>query len=169
MKNTIKYFILFAVLCFYSCGGDGEIPLDDKGREDFISFYDLFYRDSSFQMQRIEFPMLGNNPDGSTERFFWDEDNWTFQKGIDLEDKDVELVPFFDMEDVMRARIILQNRFMIENLFSLINNKWYLTEYSGVHDIGYYKKGVKQETDNHKNEIEISTESDEAETEEMSE
>ena len=155
MKNTIKYLILFTVLCFSSCGGDGEIPLDDKGREDFISFYDQFYRDSSFQMQRIEFPLLGNNPDGSTERFFWDEENWLIQKGIDLEDKNVELVPFFDMEDLMRARIILQNRFMIENLFSLIDNKWYLTGYSGIHAIGYYKKGKKQPKENSSKDTEI--------------
>ena len=169
MQNRIKHLLLFAVICLTSCGGDDKLPLDDKGREDFISFYERFYRDSSFQMQRIEFPMLGNNPDGSTERFFWDEENWVYQKGIDPEDEDIKLVPFYDMEELMRARIILQNRFMIENLFSLINNKWYLTEYSGIHDIGYYKNGKNNPKKSNTAETEISTESVEAETEETSE
>jgi hypothetical protein len=144
MRSISIAIFTLSSLFFYTCGNSNkEIPLDDKGREDFISFHHKFYHDSTFQMFRIEFPLFGKNPDGSKERFLWDVDNWTVQKAVANDNEDVKFVPFYDMGDVMRERIIVQNRFMIENLFSLINNKWYLTSYSGIHDIGYYSKKKK--------------------------
>ena len=135
MKSSVITFILLSILFLCSCGGDGSIPLDDKGREDFQTFRDKFYQDSAFQMMRIEFPMMGSSPDGSNDRFLWDVDNWKVIKAIDPNDEDIEVKPFFDMGDVMRERIIVQKRFMIENLYSLVDNKWYLTQYSGIKDI----------------------------------
>lgn len=144
MKHTILILVTTLFLC--ACGGNGEpLPLDEKGRESFEAFHKLFYSDSSFQIRRIEFPMLGNNPDGSNEPFYWDIDNWRFKKTPDASDPDIKMVPFYDMDDVMRERIIVQDRFMIENLFSLIDNKWYLTQYSGIKDIGYFS-GKKEDT-----------------------
>ena len=131
--------LLFLISCT-----DNKLTLDDKGREDFQQFYDKFGSDSSFQRQRIEFPMLGNNPDGSSERFFWTEDNWVIQRTINLDSEDITLEPILDMGDLIRVRLRIQNKFMVENLFSLINNKWFLTEYSGVHDIEYFKNGKKE-------------------------
>lgn len=150
-----QWFLLFlSSLLMFSCGGNGELPLDEKGREDFVTFHQKFYQDSAFQMMRIEFPLLGNNPNGSKERFYWDTDNWKIQKAVAPENKDVVLIPFFDMEDVIRERVLIQNRFMIENLFSLINNKWYMTHYSGIHDIGYYSENKKTEEPNEEIEAE---------------
>lgn len=146
MKHTI--LILATTLFLCACGGGGikePLPLDEKGREDFVMFHQKFYSDSLFQMKRIEFPMLGNNPDGSDAPFYWDLDNWKYIKAPEPNNPDIETVPFYDMEDVMRERIIVQNRFMIENLFSLIDNKWYLTQYSGIKDIGSFS-GKKSET-----------------------
>lgn len=143
MKQIVLVFWLALFLC--ACGGSSNepLPLDAKGREDFIAFHAKFYSDSLFQMQRIEFPMLGNNPNGSSERFYWDTDNWKFKKAPESNDPDIEIAPFYDMEDVMRERILVQKRFMIENLFSLINNKWYLTQYSGIKDIGSFSNKNK--------------------------
>ena len=147
---TVVCIIFFSGLLLFSCGNSNEkLPLDEKGREDFISFHNKFYRDSAFQIKRIEFPMLGYNPDGKEERFFWDIDNWVILKRVDPENEGIKFLPFYDMGDLMRSRIIVQNRFMIENLFSLINNRWYLTQYSGMHDVAYFKgtKDTKVKTE----------------------
>ncbi|MCH2021783.1 MAG: hypothetical protein MK207_04825 [Saprospiraceae bacterium] len=144
-------FICLVFLCsfsLFSCQNSSDkLPLDTKGREDFISFHNKFYEDSTFQLKRIEFPMLGYNPDGSEERFYWDINNWNILKKVDPENEQVQFLPFYDMGDLMRSRIIIQNRFMIENLFSLINNRWYMTQYSGMHDIKHFK-GVKTTENN---------------------
>lgn len=138
--NRFHFFLFLLVVLCYACNNSSELPLDDKGREDFIAFHNKFYSDSLFQLARIEFPLEGNNPDGSKEPFYWEIDTWKLQKAIDEDNPDIKRVPFYDMEDVMRERLIVQNRFMIENLFSLINNKWYMTRYSGIRDIGYFAK-----------------------------
>lgn len=146
MKHTILILVTTLFLCACSSGGIKEpLPLDEKGREDFLIFHQKFFSDSLFQLKRIEFPMLGSNPNGSAERFYWDVDNWKYIKAPEPNDSDIETVPFYDMEDVMRERIIIQNRFMIENLFSLIDNKWYMTQYSGIKDIGFFT-GKKSNT-----------------------
>lgn len=140
MRTSIIVLSILVILFLSSCSNDQNIPLDAKGREDFQTFHAKFYSDSLFQIQRIEFPLLGKNPNGTQEPFFWELENWKFKKAVDLESDEISMVPFYDMDDVMRERIIVQNRFMIENLFSLVNNKWYLTQYSGIKDIGSFSK-----------------------------
>lgn len=142
LKNLNSIALSFFLSMLFACN-NASIPLDEKGREDFLHFYAQFGTDSLFQMQRIEFPMIGQNPNGSKERFFWNEENWVPQKKITSDNEQVQIQPFLDMGDLMRVRILIQQRFMVENLFSLINNKWILTEYSGVHDLEYFKKGKK--------------------------
>ncbi|BDS13702.1 hypothetical protein [Aureispira anguillae] len=144
--QAIAFFI--TCLFFYACTNNPSIPLDEAGREDFQVFRARFYEDSLFQIQRIEFPLLGKNPDGSKEPFYWEVENWRFKKAVNLESEEITMVPLFDMGDVMRERIIVQNRFMIENLFSLINNKWYLTQYSGIKDIGSFSAKKEAQTEN---------------------
>lgn len=140
--------LLFLIsLSFLACNSaDQKLPLDDNGREDFVAFHAKFYTDSLFQLQRIEFPLLGNNPDGSTEPFLWEVENWKFKKAVDAESNKIKAIPFYDMGDVVRERIIIQDAFMIQNMFSLIDNKWYLTEYSGMRDLAYFatKKPVEE-------------------------
>lgn len=141
--------VLFFLTClsFFACNSDEKaLPLDKNGREDFQAFHAKFYADSLFQIRRIEFPLLGNNPDGNTAPFYWEIDNWKFKKAVDTKSNEIKMLPFYDMEDVMRERIIVQDAFMIENLFSLIDNKWYLTQYSGMRDLGYFApKSEEQE------------------------
>jgi hypothetical protein len=143
----IAYFLLFLTsLSFFACNStDQSIPLGADGREDFLAFHTMFYADSAFQLQRIEFPLIGNNPDGSAEPFYWEIENWKFKKAIDAESNQIKVIPLYDMGTVMRERIIIQDAFMIQNMFSLINNKWYLTEYSGMRDLGYFAPKKKKE------------------------
>jgi hypothetical protein len=141
------FLLVLMSLSFFACdSADQSIPLDEDGREDFHTFHAKFYADSLFQIQRIEFPLLGNNPNGGTEVFLWEIDTWKFKKAVDTESDNINRIPFYDMGDVVRERIIIQDAFMIQNMFSLINNKWYLTEYSGMRDLAFFSaKNKRQE------------------------
>lgn len=129
MKGIV--IIIGSLFCFFlsSCG-DG-LPTDDQGREDFKAFYEKYYADSVFQLQRTEFPLLGQDPEGKQDPFYWDVDNWVYLKPIE-EDPSIKVLPLVDMETWMRERIVIQDRFYMEKQFSLIDNKWYLTSYSGI-------------------------------------
>ena len=134
----MKYIIvIITILTVWSCGGADELPKDDRGREKFEFFHHKFFTDTTFQMSRIEFPMLGSSPNGRDDRFFWVEENWKIIKGVDENEKDVER-EIYDMDNVMREKILIQDRFMIQLMYSLINDKWYLTEYSGIRDIAFF-------------------------------
>lgn len=143
----IASFLLFLIsLSFFSCdSAEKTLLFDEDGRENFQTFHAKFYADSLFQIQRIEFPLLGNNPDGSAEPFLWEIENWKFKKAVDIESDKIEMIPFYDMGDVIRERIIIQDAFMIQNMFSLIDNKWYLTEYSGMRDLAFFSAKNKKQ------------------------
>ena len=143
IKPTLKLVLLFILIVQIIACVDTHPTIDKNGRENFLSFYEKFGTDSLFQMRRIEFPMIGSNPNGSDERFFWTEENWILQRKIDESNEDIQIQPILDMGDLVRVRLVIQQKFMVENLYSLINDKWFLTEYSGLHDIEYFKKGKK--------------------------
>lgn len=136
--------LLLMSLSFFACdSADTSVPLDEDGRENFQAFHTKFYADSLFQLQRIEFPLLGNDPNGGAEPFLWEVETWKFKKAVDTEDSKIKRIPFYDMGDVIRERIIIHDAFMIQNMFSLINNKWYLTEYSGMRDLAFFSNKNK--------------------------
>jgi len=138
MRYTV--LLLLPMFALLACGGDsGELPKDDLGREDFEAFYKKFYADSVFQLSRIEFPMLGTSPNNDGQPFYWTLENWKIIKGLDEEDPDIER-QVIDMGEVMQEKIIVQRRFMIQLMYSLINDKWYLTSYSGIRDIAFFLK-----------------------------
>lgn len=130
MKILPFILISFCCLFFIACGNG--LPTDEQGREDFETFYERYYADSLFQLKRTEFPLLGQDPTGEQAPFYWDVNNWQYLKPIKVDDSSVELLPIIDMDTWMRERILIHQRFYIEKQFTLINNKWYLTSYSGV-------------------------------------
>ena len=76
IKPTLNLVLLFVLILQIIACTDTHPTIDKNGRENFLSFYEKFGTDSLFQMRRIEFPMIGTNPNGSDERFFWTEENW---------------------------------------------------------------------------------------------
>ena len=124
-------FILGSFCCIFLMACSNDLPTDDKGREDFKAFYEKYYADSIFQLQRTEFPMLGQDPKGEQDPFYWDIDNWPYLKPLE-EDPNIQLLPLIDMETWMQERIVIHHRFVMEKQFTLIDNRWYLTSYSGM-------------------------------------
>ncbi len=135
----MKYLLLLLPFFFLACGNPGDIPLDEAGNEKFESFHEKFYTDSSFQLVRIEFPMIKPPKDKTEERVFWTEDEWEILKKIDVEDSNIDR-QIYDMDGLVQEKIIVQKRFMIKLQYSLINQKWFLTSYSGIRDIGFFIK-----------------------------
>lgn len=129
----MRYLLLFYLLSLVACTtSDGPtIALDAAGNEDFQSFRQLYYTDSLFQLQRTEFPLNGRDPNGEQERFYWELDNWRQLKLSD-DNPQIKRLPLLNLDGLMVEQIVLQDRFLIETKFSLINGKWYLTDYSGV-------------------------------------
>lgn len=122
-------FLFIWVAC--TPNSDHGISLDENGNESFVEFRDVFYNDSLFQLQRTEFPLSGTDPNGEDDNFYWEMDNWRILR-LDANDPQIKLMPLLSLNQVMIERIVLQDRFLIESKFSLIDGKWYLTEYSGV-------------------------------------
>ncbi|MCP4441113.1 MAG: DUF4348 domain-containing protein [Aureispira sp.] len=129
-------FSLFIGLFLVACGNtNGELPKDENGNEDFNAFYQKFYEDSLFQFTRIEFPMMGKDPKGGDERFFWTEENWSMQNPIDP-DNDPELErKVVNQGDFVQEKLLVSNSFLIDRYYSLVGNKWYMTYYSGLQAI----------------------------------
>lgn len=141
----MKYFFMIGVfISLFSCGGGTEIPLDDNGREDFGTFHVKFYEDSLFQLQRIEFPMMGVAPNGA-EQFIWTTENWQYLKPVEADGREIDR-QILDMDNVMQEKILIQGKFMIKLMYALIDNKWYLTSYSGIRDAAYFNRRPVEET-----------------------
>ena len=89
----MKYILtIFIGILFLSCKGKQDQSDSNKKTyqevavsADFRSFYDKFLRDSSFQMQSIDFPLNGL-PNLSEvedyENFKWQEENWIIHKPL---------------------------------------------------------------------------------------
>lgn len=128
----MRYILWLALLGLIACGGnEATIPLDDQGNEDFQSFRQMYYTDSTFQLERTDFPLMGKDPQGVDSTFYWDVDNWRLLR-LNDEDANIKRLNLLNFDGLMIERLVIQERFVIENKFSLIDGKWYLTEYSGV-------------------------------------
>lgn len=119
-----------------ACGGNtNELPKDENGNENFNAFYQKFYEDSLFQLTRIEFPMMGKDPKGKEEKFFWTIENWSIQKPIDPDnDSEVER-KVINQGDFIQEKLLVSNSFLVDRYYSLVGNKWYMTYYSGLQSI----------------------------------
>lgn len=149
MRNTI----LFWAFCLFVAGASScnsapqeaanhtktypvIIPKGDDGREDFSIFYEKFHGDSSFQLERIKFPLEGLPPAdtvlASDEQFYWRKDDWTLHKRIDLSNPNIKH-KIKDFEFMMVEVISIQDKMFIERRFVLSpDDEWFLMFYSGT-------------------------------------
>jgi hypothetical protein len=130
--KTVNFFVLLALICSFLSACGNKIKTDSSGKEDFNAFYEQFYKDSIFQLQRIEFPMAGLSSEGKEK--IWDESNWKLQIPLKKDDPDLKIILQVD-EKFARERIIYQNAFLAERNYSLDGNgkKWLLVYYADMH------------------------------------
>ncbi len=111
---------------------DGILPVD------FQVFYELFHRDSLFQMEHIRFPLEGL-PDYADSltiaagQYFWEAEEWVIHQQQLLDDPEFtrEVSMFGDF--VVRERFVHKERpLLTERRFSKEGDDWFLIYYAGL-------------------------------------
>ncbi len=143
MKRTIRFtlpgMLLLALLFLAACENN---PLRNESRkEDFGRFYTRFHQDSTFQLERIVFPLEGM-PDNALSRdvnlqtFRWEKENWIIHRPVDFSKGTFkqELAGFG--EDLIIERIVHQSGdYALLRRFSRMDGKWMLIYYAGMNPV----------------------------------
>jgi len=96
-----------------------EIP------EDFVSFYEQFHTDSTFQLEHIVFPLAQKKD--STK---WQKDSWQIHKPFDSQNGNFERV-LDNFAGIITETIMEKNgAFLITRRFSKIGDEYHLIYYS---------------------------------------
>lgn len=147
MRIKVLMSLLIISLLLVYCKSETKVE-SDNGRnlikiENFEEFYSKFYSDSTFQINRIEFPLKGYNSDFDDgipddvreelsmkpqEEFMWKKNEWEMLKNVNDENLKKEL----NKSDTLVVERIYKEASGYEILrkFKPINNKWYLIYYS---------------------------------------
>lgn len=131
--------LLLVLALTYLYAGCRRSPSKDQAvlPVDFQVFYELFHRDSSYQMEHIVFPLEGlpdyADPAAAGQKYYWEETSWTLHKPWN-EEKSV-----FRKEILMPSdRMIVERLFhidkplMAERRFAKMGDQWYLIYYAGL-------------------------------------
>ncbi len=132
-------FFLLAVLILSSCKQAPE-PAPEMGilPVDFQVFYELFHRDSTYQMDHIHFPLEGlpdyaDSQAITTGEYRWEKEDWVMHRQQLANDPDFqrELSMFGDF--VVRERYVHKERpLLTERRFAKEGDEWYLIYYAGL-------------------------------------
>lgn len=128
----LKNIVLLCIFGFLTSCNNTDIPKDSTGKENFEAFYEVFHKDTLFQFQRVEFPLGGLNAEGQPTT--WTEENWKWQKPIDLPADQYKII-HQGTDEFVKERILIQNTFLMERNFSYDTKtkKWLLTYYAEPH------------------------------------
>ena len=135
-------FIASSLLLIFAC--NSESASNESGNAaDFKTFYEKFLTDSTFQIERIVFPLDGipDNADSATlvnGNFKWTKENWRVHKAFDPEELgfSIQFIPFGD--DLIIEKLTHNSGAygMIRRFAKLEDGKWYLIFYAGLNPIG---------------------------------
>jgi hypothetical protein len=128
----ISFFGLFVALILLTSCGNSTPTVDANGNENFDAFYKRFHEDTTFQFQRIEFPMAGLDSDGQPKT--WSDENWILLKAPNPKDERLKI--FHEKEaEFVKERIILEDVLMMERNFSYdkTSKRWLMTYYADFH------------------------------------
>jgi hypothetical protein len=131
MKSVQTLFLLCCFVFIVSCKeNEPKIKLDGNGNEDFVSFYNTFLTDSTFQWTRVDFPMDRTASDFSSNADAWTPDNWIMQKPApESNEIKQEFIPFGEM---IIERLIIAEMYAVERRYIRREGKWYLMYYSDL-------------------------------------
>lgn len=130
--------ILFFSLMVLTMGCKNDQPEMVNLPEDFVSFYDKFLKDSTFQMAHIQFPLEGlpSYVDSNTAlggEFRWTAEDWVLNVPFDEKNKLFER-KFRQLTDNVVEEIIYQKNGQLGTVrrFLKSGNDWNLIYYSGL-------------------------------------
>lgn len=129
--------LLILPLILFSCGSSPA--QEEEGNElpsDFKTFYKKFHSDSTFQMDRIVFPLQGR-PEGAKKGksypdFRWKKDEWELHRKLDDLSNSFRKIYSVDSSYITEMIYHKTGIFNIERRFSKIGGQWYLVYYAAV-------------------------------------
>lgn len=123
-KFTLTNLIFLALLLVFACRSSKV----QTAREDFDEFYEKFLTDSSFQMERIQFPLAGIKTTGEEEdsTYYWTQDEWVMLKKPNLEGTEFERK--LQVSDTLATdEIFTENAgFYFKMVYEPVKRKWHL-------------------------------------------
>lgn len=135
IKDKIFIICLVFFISIFACNEDSinkansvsKLQDNKEQTENFDDFFDLFHKDSLFQMLRIKFPLEGSLIDENGEKK-WTRKNWCTLKTKISDIDTTEYKIFINKTDstYIEKFWIEDSGFFSEYRFKLIKNKWYL-------------------------------------------
>ncbi len=102
-----------------------EVEINDQVPADFLNFYDRFHQDSSFQINRISFP-LPQQKSGIP----WDKERWILHKPFTNLGNEY-LRSYANFEGIINERIIHKSGlFEMNRRFAKLSGDWHLIYYT---------------------------------------
>jgi hypothetical protein len=146
MKYYIACFCLIGLT--FSCQTEPE--KSDEGLQDFPAFYERFHEDSTFQLERITFPLQGlpERADSITlarNNFRWSKESWIIQQPFDLSNSEFEQ-EFLPISDDLIIEKLSHKKWglAITRRFARLDDGWHLIYYSGLNKVGGDEKRVSE-------------------------
>ncbi len=136
----LSVFFLFSFLA--GCGREEQVEeqLPDT-YADFAEFYERWHRDSTFQMEHIQFPLQGlpQRADSATvarNNFFFHAEDWTLHRPVDFTKSDFrrEFVPLG--KDIIIEYILHRSGdYGMVRRWARQNGEWYLIYFADMNQV----------------------------------
>ncbi len=147
-KNLIKaIFILLALSCIFffykkistqtqTNTVEEETEVVNSLPSDFHDFYNRFHTDSTYQMNRISFPLAGLAQEGDSILVMveknWNTNDWKIHKPFDDHNGTFERT-FTNINGIITENIVGNGgMFSIQKRYSKLANQWYLIFYQDL-------------------------------------
>jgi len=124
MKNISGLLMIFLAICAMSCRSARQAGAS----EDFYAFYDRFLTDSTFQMERVQFPLQGLKfTEGNDSTHTWYREDWMMLKEPQLDgtpfERDLQLMGDTLATDEIRMD---NSGFYFKMVYEPVKRKWHL-------------------------------------------
>jgi hypothetical protein len=123
-SSTTYRFFLVVLLLGTSCRSTKV----GTAKEDFSEFYQQFLADSSFQMQRVQFPLPGQKITAEVQdsSYYWTKDEWIMLKEFELDptqfERNLQVTDTLATDEIYTPGA----GFYFKMVFEPIKRKWYL-------------------------------------------
>jgi len=143
-KNKLIWFfsllLLSGSILIYSCKNEkkpknADVSLTEVP-EDFVTFFERFHTDSTFQMNHITFPLEGTRKVASTTgdsliEYRWQKETWRIHRPFDNYDSLFTRKFYMVGDNIIIEKITgVNGLFTMERRFAKLNDGWNLIYYS---------------------------------------
>ena len=144
--KILVYTSIHLLLCILNFEFKFQNNSNGANGESFNTFYKRFYKDSTFQISRVVFPLPGFNSDiydqesRKSLKYFWEKKDWIFLKTLegsykkflkkDWEEEYYKVIKKGSNNTMFETIYMKESGYSEVRKFKLIHAKWYLYYYS---------------------------------------